>query len=152
MCWYSQQERLSTRKAIEGEELIVREFPAQGRWLASPADPETPVCLPNGCMLRLSDIPKGLQRELKVGTEAVVEFREIYQRTADSWLARIFLPPRLCFDVAILPNGRSIEISALDTRVKVDVLSPAVVAPVWEAAEEIHDPPGVDRGNSIIFR
>lgn len=136
MCWYSQHERLSTRRAIEGEELAIADFPNQGQWLVSPEDPWTPVCIPNGCMLRLSNIPKSLQKELKVDSEAVAEFREIYQRTANSLLARIFLPPRLCFDVVIFPNGRSLEVSMFDPDIKVDVLSPAVVTPVGEKKEE----------------
>jgi len=136
MCWYSQHERLNTRRAIEGEELVVTDFPNQGRWLASPEDLDTPVCLPNGCILRVSNIPKNLQKELKLDTEAVAEFREIYQRTANTLLARIFLPPRLCFDVALFPNGRSLEISELPPGLKVDVLCPAVVQPLKEAKQE----------------
>ncbi len=136
MCWYSQHERLNTRRAIEGEELIVRDFSNQGRWLASPEEPEIPVCIPNGCMLRVSNIPKGLQKELKLNSEAVAEFREIYQRSANSLLARIFLPPRLCFDVVLFQNGRSLEISMFASEMKVDVLSPAVVAPVGETKKE----------------
>ncbi len=136
MCWYSQHERLNTRRAIEGEELVVQDFQNQGRWLASPEDLETPVCIPNGCMLRVSNIPKNLQKELKVESEGVGEFREIYQRSANSLLARIFLPPRLCFDVVLFPNGRSLEISAFTAGMKVDILSRAVVSPVGEAREE----------------
>lgn len=121
--------------AVEGEELIVRDFPNQGRWLASPNKPEIPVCLPNGCVLRISDIPKNLQKGLKVDSEAVAEFREIHQRSANSLLARIFLPPRLCFDVVLFPNGRSLEICEFTCDMRVDVLSPAVVG-VGVAREE----------------
>ena len=104
--------------------------------LASPEEPETPVCIPNGCMLRISDIPKRLQKELKVGAEAVGEFREIYQRSANSLLARIFLPPRLCFDVVLFANGRSLEVTLFDPEIRVDILTPAVVAPVGFPREE----------------
>ncbi len=135
MCWYSQHNRLNTRKAIEGEELVVRDFPNQHRWLASPEDLDTPVCIPNGCKLRISNIPGDLQKELRVGWEAVAEFREVYQRHANSLLARIFLPPRLCFDVALFSTGRSLEISMFRPAMKVDILSEAVVAPVGEAGE-----------------
>ena len=137
MCWYSQHERLDTRRAIEGEELMIRDFPGQGQWLVSPEDAETPVCIPNGCMLRISDIPRNLQKELKVDSEAVAEFREIYQNSPKSWLAKILLPPRLCFDAVIFSNGNSLEITMFTPEMKVDVLSPAVVAPFGHAAEEI---------------
>ena len=136
MCWYSQHERLNTRRAIEGEELVVRDFPNQGRWLASPENLDIPVCIPNGCVLRLSNIPKSLQKQLKVASEAVAEFREIYQRSANSLLARIFLPPRLCFDAVVFSNGHSLEISMLAPEITVDILSPAVLAPVGEVREE----------------
>ncbi len=136
MCWYSQHERLNTRRAIEGEELMIRDFPYHGQWLVSPEDVETPVCIPNGCMLRISNIPKNLQKELKLESEAVAEFREIYQSSPKSWLAKIFLPPRLCFDVALFANGNSLEISMFAPDMKVDILSPAVVAPVGHSREE----------------
>jgi hypothetical protein len=139
MCWYSQHERQNTRKTIEGEELIVRDFPGHGRWLASPEDPETPVCLSNGCMLKFSNIPKNLQKELKVGTEAVAEFRELYQKSPNSLLAKIFLPPKLCFDVVLFPMGRSLEISVLPISVRIDVLSPAVVGPLGDVREGKRD-------------
>jgi hypothetical protein len=136
MCWYSQHERVNTRNAIEGEELIVRDFPEHGRWLASPKDVETPVCLTNHCMLRISGIPKNLQRELKIGSEAVAEFREIYQKSPNSLLAKIFLPPKLCFDVALFLNGRCLELSAFPLTACVDVLSRAIVAPVGVGKKE----------------
>lgn len=136
MCWYSQHERVNTRRAIEGEELIVQDFRNQGRWLASAKDLETPVCIQNGCNLRVSNIPKNLQKEVKLGSEAVGEFREVYQRNPESLLARIFLPPRLCFDVVIFPNGRCLEISRFELEMTVDVLSPAVVAPIGEGGRQ----------------
>ncbi len=136
MCWYSQHERMNTRRAIEGEELLVQDFPSQGRWLASADDLETPVCIQNGCNLRISNIPKNLQKEVKLGSEAVGEFREVYQRNPESLLARIFLPPRLCFDVVIFSSGRCLEISRFELGMTVDVLSPAVVAPVGEGGHQ----------------
>jgi hypothetical protein len=136
MCWYSQHERVDTRKAIEGEELFVRDFPGHGRWLASPEEAEIPVCLTNGCKMKVSDIPQNLQRELKVGSEAVAEFREIYQRSPNSLLARIFLPPKLCFDVALFSNGRCLEFSAFPLGARVDILSPAIVGPIGTGRKE----------------
>jgi hypothetical protein len=135
MCWYSQHERMNTRNAIEGEELIVYDYPGHGRWLASPEEKATPVCLKNGCKLRLSNIPNNLQKELKINSEIVAEFRDIYQRSPKTLLAKIFLPPKLCFDIALFPNGRTLEISAFPLSIKVDVLSPAVVAPFREGKE-----------------
>jgi hypothetical protein len=136
MCWYSQHEKVNTRKAVEGEELIVHDFESQGRWLASAEDLETPVCIDNCCKLRITNIPKSLQKELKVGAEAVAEFREVYQRVPESLLARIFLPPRLCFDVVIFPSGRSLEVSMFVPGMTVDILSPAVLAPIGEHETE----------------
>ena len=136
MCWYSQHERVNTREAIEGEELIVQDFPNQGRWLASADDIETPVCIRNGCKLRISNIPKNLQKELKLDSETVGEFREVHQRNPDSLLARIFLPPRLCFDVVIFSNGRCLEISRFTPGMTVDILSPALLAPIGEGEGE----------------
>jgi len=135
MCWFSQHEKLNTRRAIEGEELAVHDFPNQRRWLASSEDLDTPVCIPNGCKLRITNIPRDLQKELRVGWEAVAEFREVYRQSANSLLARIFLPPRLRFDVALFPSGRSLEISMFASSMRVDILSEAIVAPVGEAGE-----------------
>ena len=70
-------------------------------------------------------------------SEAVAEFREIHERAANSLLARLFLPPRLCFDVVLFPNGRLLEISEFTFDMTVDVLSPAVVAGVGSVREEI---------------
>jgi len=130
---HNRQERLNARKAIEGEELVVREFPNKLRWLASPKDPEIPICLPNGCKLRISDIPKNLQKELRVDSEAVAEFREVFQQPSCSLLARIFLSPKQCFNVVLFSTGRSLEIAKFTPAMKVDVLSPAIVAPVGDA-------------------
>jgi len=127
------QERLKVREAIEGEELVMRDFPNKLRWLASPRDPETPVCMPNGCKLRISDIPKNLQKELRVDSEAVAEFREVFQQPPSSLIARIFFAPKQCFNVVLFSTGRSLEISRFAPTMRVDVLSPAIVAPVGDA-------------------
>jgi hypothetical protein len=130
MCWYSQQEKIDTRKAIEGEELIVHDFPNHGRWLASPREIEKPVCIQNGCKLRISNIPQNLQKELKIASEAIGEFKEIYQKHPASLIAKLFLPPRLCFDAVVFPSGKALEISRFSPNTKVDVLSEAIVAPL----------------------
>ena len=136
MCWYSQYERLSTRKAIEGEELRVCNFHGQGQWLVSPENPSIPVCLPNGCKLRITNIPPKLQKELKLGPEEVAEFREVYQKSPDSLLGRIFLPPKLCFDVVLFDNGRALEVSVFAPEIKVDVLSQAIASPFGSFSNE----------------
>ena len=130
---HNRQERLNAREAIEGEELVVRDFPNKLRGLASPKAPEIPVFLPNGCKLRISDIPKNLQKELRVDSEAVAEFREVFQQSPCSLLARIFLSRKQCFNVVLFSSGRSLEIAKFAPAMKVDVLSPAIVAPVGDA-------------------
>ena len=104
MCWYSRHATLSTRNSIEGEELVVRDFPnLYHRWLVSPREPKTPVCLEDGCKLRLNDIPERLQGRLQVGSEAVAEFHEIYQPPIQSLFERI-LPRTFHYDVLVFPQ------------------------------------------------
>jgi hypothetical protein len=136
MCWYSRYATLSTRNSIEGEELVVRQFPDLfHRWLVSPREPERAVCLEDGCKLRLNDIPENLQKKLQVGSEAVAEFHEIYQPPVHSLFARI-LPRMFHYDVLVFPNGRQIEVAFLPIGMRIDVLSAAVSAPVMEVAKE----------------
>ena len=136
MCWYSQYARLSTRKAIEGEELVVQDFPGHHhRWVASQQNPQKAVCLADGCKLRLNAIPEELQKLLRIGPEAVAEFRETYQPLLNSLFDRI-LPHFLLYDVLVFPNGHHLEVSLLPLGMKIDVLSPAVVTPVREEQEE----------------
>ena len=135
MCWYSQYERLSTRKAIEGEELVVQDFPGHHhRWVASQQNPQKAVCLADGCKLRLNAIPEELQKLLPIGPEAVAEFRECYQPPL--LLDPPFDPMFLLYDVLVFPNGHHLEVSLLPLGMKIDVLSPAVVTPVREEQEE----------------
>ncbi len=130
MCWYSQSERLPSRRAVEGEELVVAEIPGHSiRWPVSSKDPQKPVCLPDRCSLRLTGIPQELQTELSVSSEAVAEFREVYERPRKTILARIFLDPPIWRDVVLFPNDRFLAVSRLPLGMSVDVLSPAVVLP-----------------------
>jgi hypothetical protein len=130
MCWFSVHGRITTRKAIEGEELVIQDFPGNHhRWLASTQNLQKAVCLADGCKLRLNAIPEDLQRKLHVGSEAVAEFRELYQPAPMSLLQRI-LPRPFFYDVLVFPDGNRIEISRLPLGMKIDVLCAAVVEPV----------------------
>jgi hypothetical protein len=128
MCWFSKNERISTRKAIEGEELVVQDFPYR-RWVASPQNPQKAVCLSNGCKLRLNEIPERLQKLLGVGPEAVAEFRELHRPPRTSLFAWL-LPPLSLYDVLVFPDGNYLEISELPLGLQIDVLSEAVLTSV----------------------
>ena len=113
MCWFSADRRIATRKAIEGEELIIHDFPGNhNRWLVSAQNRQKAVCLADGCKLRLNSIPEEMQRRLRVGSEAVAEFREVYQPAPTSLFERI-LPRPFFYDVLVLADGNRIEISRL---------------------------------------
>ncbi len=125
MCWFSAHEMLSTRNAIEGEELAVQDFSEAGRrWVASPQEPEVAVCLPGGCQLRLTGIPKDLRKLLNVGSEAVAEFHESYQRPRP-FLQRL-APPEYLHDVLVFEGGGYVPVRMLPVGMKIDVLSSAV--------------------------
>src|SRR5437867_2365701 len=132
MCWFSADRRIATRKAIEGEELVIHDFPGNhNRWLVSAQNRQKAVCLADGCKLRLNSIPEEMQRRLRVGSEAVAEFREVYQPAPTSLFERI-LPRPFFYDVLVLADGNRIEISRLPLGMKIDVLSAAVVGPVMK--------------------
>ena len=132
MCWFSADRRITTRKAIEGEELVIHDFPGNhNRWLVSAQNRQKAVCLADGCKLRLNSIPEEMQRRLRVGSEAVAEFREVYQPAPTSLFERI-LPRPFFYDVLVFADGNRIEIPRLPLGMKVDVLSAAVVGPVMK--------------------
>jgi hypothetical protein len=137
MCWFSKNERISTRKAVEGEELVVQDFPYR-RWVASPQNPQKAVCLGNGCKLRLNDIPERLQKLLGVGPEAVAEFRELHRPPRTSLFAWL-LPPLSLYDVLVFQDGNYLEISELPLGMVIDVLAEAVATPV-EAEKDRKEP------------
>ena len=139
MCWFSKNERISTRKAVEGEELVVQDFPYR-RWVASPQNSQKAVCLSNGCKLRLNEIPERLQKLLGVGPEAVAEFRELHRPPRTSLFAWL-LPPLSLYDVLVFPDGNYLEISELPVGMLIDVLAEAVATPVKE--EKNHKEPQV---------
>jgi hypothetical protein len=104
MCDYSLME-FSNRLAVDGEVLVVHQFPSGSLGLASPAErsdsqtrmrqhrpfwvavkdflclPEAPripaVCIPPGARLILHDISIALQRELSVGPDEEVKFVQL---------------------------------------------------------------------------
>jgi hypothetical protein len=134
MCWFSAHERLPTRDAIEGEELVVRQFPDLGRrWLASPEEPDVAVCICNGCNLRLSEVPGELQALLGIGPEAVARFQQNY--LAPRKLLRRFLPPENLQDVLVFPGGNHFPVGHLPIGMRIDVLSTRIPAPLWEGPE-----------------
>jgi hypothetical protein len=137
MCWYSQHEGLKTRRAIEGEELLVRDFAKYGSWLASGDDLETPVCLASGCKLKIGNIPDKLQKRLNVESEALGEFKTIHHEFSHSLWAKVFLSsPKIRFDVVLFSSGRFLEISKFVPGMTVDVLSDAIFAPIGTGTGE----------------
>ena len=130
MCWFSAHELVSTRGAIEGEELILQDLSETGhRWLVSPQEPEVAVCLTSGCKLRLTDIPEDLQELLHVGTEAIAEFRESYQPRR--FMHRL-LPPEHLHDVLMFDGGGYLPVRKLPIGMRVDVLSSMIASLVRE--------------------
>ncbi|HYK88489.1 MAG TPA: hypothetical protein VE398_06950 [Acidobacteriota bacterium] len=121
-----------TRKAIEGEELVVQKFTNNMRWPTSPNDLKKAVCLVDGTMLKLNGIPQEMQEAHNIGAEAVVEFRQFSQRT----------PPESPFrDVLLFHNGDRLQVSQLPLGMRIDVLSPAVMTRVnEEEAKTIYVP------------
>ena len=126
MCWFSSA-MSRTRKAIEGEELVIQNFPHKMRWPASPKNPQRAVCLLDGSRLKLNDIPQELQEAHNVGSEAIVEFRQFSKRT----------PPRSPFhDIVLFHSGGHIQVSQLPLGMRIDVLSAAVMTPFKEEEVE----------------
>lgn len=140
MCWFSAHEMLSTRNAIEGEELVVQDFSEAGRrWVASPEESEVAVCLPGGSNLRLTGIPKDLRELLNIGPEAIAEFRENYQRPRP-FLQRL-APPEYMHDVLVFEGGSHLPLRMLPVGTKIDALSPAVASPVGvRSRSRVSDP------------
>ena len=131
MCWFSAHETNYTRNAIEGEELVVHQLSnPHRRWLVSPKDTETAVCLRQGCQVRLNEIPENLQEVLHVGPEAIAEFHESYH--APRSLIRRFLPPEPIHDALVFASGSYYRVGQLPLGMKIDVLSKTVATCGWE--------------------
>lgn len=126
MCWFSSG-MSRTRKAIEGEELVIQNFPNDMRWPASPKNPQKAVCLVDGSRLKLNGIPHELQKAHNVGAEAVVEFRQFSEQT----------PPKQPFhDILLFQSGDHVKVSQLPLGMRIDVLSAAVMTPFKEEEVE----------------
>ncbi len=137
MCWFSADENLSTRDAIEGEELVVQELQnTSRRWVVSPNQPDTAVCLPHRCSLRLSEVPEKLQKLLHIGSEAIAVFHESYVPEGAA-------PQRIGFlsaarDVLVFASGCHMYVGVLPLGIRIDVLSAGVApaedkrTPEWE--------------------
>ena len=126
MCDYSLA-GIPNRLAVEGEELVVHQFPTGAIGLASANTPlaglrtarlrlwcarETPaVCVPPGARLRLADIPQRLQYELEVDAVEEVTF---VQLSATAFQYR---------DAVRFKNGRELLLQKLQSGQRVDVLS-----------------------------
>ncbi len=137
MCWFSAYGRIPTRRAIEGEELIVQQFSEPSRrWLGSMREPGKAVCLPDGCVLRLNDIPASMQKLLRVQAEAVAEFREVHQPPRP--LIRFFRPAESVRDVLVFSGGSHFHVGMLPLGMRLDVLSTGeTVAREDEPQEEL---------------
>jgi hypothetical protein len=124
MCDYSLG-GIPNRLAVEGEDLVVYQFPTGARGLASPAAPparlwsarlscarETPaVCVPPGARLLLRDIPAHLQHQFDVGGTEEVTF---VQQSLTAFQYR---------DAVRFNNGREVLLQRFQCGQRVDVLS-----------------------------
>ena len=118
MCDYSLAE-IPSRLAVEGEQLVVHQFPTGSLGLASACPSvsrwwsakQTPaVCVPPGARLLLRDIPSDLQQQFGVrGTEEVA----FVQLSATPYQFR---------DAVRFSNGREILLQKLQCGQHVDVL------------------------------
>ncbi len=135
MCWFSAHETTHSREAIEGEDLVVQQLSdLRRRWLVSPRNTETAVCLRHGSQVRLTEIPENLQKKLRVGPEAIAVFQESHL-TPRSFFQRL-LPPEPIHDAFLFPNGSYCRVGQLPLGTKVDVLTIGKSAPRWESVDE----------------
>jgi len=144
MCDYSLL-GIRNRLAVEGEHLLVHQFPTGSLGLASPGELRTPVvelpdraparwwatirnwfspsleksapavCIPPGARLLMQDIPKHLQRKLGVGAVEEVTF---VQLSAEPYSYR---------DAVRFGNGQEVRLQRLEEGQRVDVLCLASV-------------------------
>ena len=137
MCDYSLA-GIPNRLAVEGEQLVVYQFPTGARGLTCAASrpsrswpvtlwsaKETPaVCVPPGGRLLLRDIPEHLQRLLNVGPIEEVTF---VQQSAMAYQYR---------DAVHFENGREVLLQRLQCGQSVEVLS--LESPDPEADDLVH--------------
>jgi hypothetical protein len=73
MCYYSLE--MPSRPAKEEEVLIVQTHPRGTKWLATPEDGETAVCLKDGLAVELLYIPADTQRNYRLKSEEKAIFK-----------------------------------------------------------------------------
>ena len=130
MCWYSNY-RIETRQAVEGEELVIKNFPKQNANWPVGSDGRA-VCIADGCKLKLSEIPGAVQSVWGIGSEAIGQFCQ-----TSEWFQ---LDP--IHDIVLFESGRSIMLKLMPVGVKIDVLSNAIAAvPVAEPEPELEAVP-----------
>jgi hypothetical protein len=106
MCYVSAEGH--SRAARANEVLVVRRQPHGSKWLVSPEDASTAVCLRTGTEVELLYIPEDTQRRFGLPVEVKASFK------TDDWWRR---------DVFVLNNGRKVVLRKLQEGQVVRVLS-----------------------------
>jgi hypothetical protein len=106
MCYVSAEGH--SRAARANEVLVVRRQPHGSKWLVSPEDTSTAVCLRTGTEVDLLYIPEDTQRRFGLPVEVKASFK------TDDWWRR---------DVFVLNNGRKVVLRKLQEGQVVRVLS-----------------------------
>jgi hypothetical protein len=106
MCYVSAEGH--SRAARANEVLVVRRQPHGSKWLVSPEDTSTAVCLRTGTEVELLYIPEDTQRRFGLPVEVKASFK------TDDWWRR---------DVFVLNNGRKVVLRKLQEGQVVRVLS-----------------------------
>jgi hypothetical protein len=106
MCYVSAEGH--SRVARANEVLVVRRQPHGSKWLVSPEDTSTAVCLRTGTEVELLYIPEDTQRRFGLPVEVKASFK------TDDWWRR---------DVFVLNNGRKVVLRKLQEGQVVRVLS-----------------------------
>src|SRR2546425_3535093 len=98
MCYFSAQGH--SRAARADEVLVVKQQAHGTKWLVSPDDCGTAVCLRNGTQLELLFIPKQTRDEFGLPRETKATFRERWG-------------PRQLHDALVFKSGRCISLQRL---------------------------------------
>ncbi len=106
MCYFSDEGR--SRNSRQGEVLVVRRQSHGTKWLVSPDDTSTAVCLKEGTEVELLYIPEHTQRQLGLPRETIATFK-----LRDWWRCDVFL----------FRNGRKAPLKKLQAGQVVRVLS-----------------------------
>jgi hypothetical protein len=125
MCYVSAEGR--SRDAKEDEVLVVSRQPHESKWLVSPDDPSTAVCLKEGTQVELLYIPEKTQRKFGIPRETQATFK------MEEWWRR---------DLFVLRDGRKVELRKLQPGQVVRVIS----VPAFNQEER----PGEQRTDSMV--